>query len=102
MHFSSLTSAVHRIKAVFERFALNLMARTSTIGNEKLVWNILATDLALGSDGGLYISDGVDGWNGTGKGRIYRFNAGKDAQTVEIEEVKSLLQGDWSNKVSIT
>lgn len=67
-------------------------------GNEKLVWNILATDLALSSDGGLYISDWVDGWNGTGKGRIYRFNAGKDAHAVEIEEVKSLLQGDWSKQ----
>lgn len=68
--------------------------------NDKLVWNILATDLALGSDGGLYISDWVDGWDGTGKGRIYKFVADKEAKSVATEEVKSLLRGDWS-KLSI-
>ncbi len=64
--------------------------------NDKLVWNILATDLALGSDGGLYISDWVDGWDGTGKGRIYRFVSDKESKSVASEEVKTLLQGDWS------
>ncbi|MFO0940196.1 MAG: HEAT repeat domain-containing protein [Pirellulales bacterium] len=68
--------------------------------NEKLVWNILATDLALGTDSGLYISDWVDGWDGTGKGRIYKFVADKEAKSVVAEEVKSLLRGDWS-KLSV-
>lgn len=64
--------------------------------NDKLVWNILATDLALGSDGGLYISDWVDGWDGTGKGRIYRFVSDKESKSVASEEVKTLLRSDWS------
>ena len=64
--------------------------------NEQLVWQILATDLAMGSDGNLYISDWVDGWDGTGKGRIYRFESNQ-ADAVEKETVKSLLQGNWAS-----
>jgi quinoprotein glucose dehydrogenase len=33
---------------------------------------VLATDCDFGPDGGFYISDWVEGWSGTGKGRIYR------------------------------
>ena len=35
-------------------------------------WQVLATDVDFGPDGGLYISDWVHGWNVTGKGRVYR------------------------------
>ncbi len=38
-----------------------------------LVRSILATDVDFGYDGHLYATDWVDGWNGPGKGRIYRF-----------------------------
>ncbi len=34
---------------------------------------ILATDVDFGYDGKMYVSDWVDGWNGTSKGRIYAF-----------------------------
>ena len=37
------------------------------------LWQVLATDLAFGPDGFLYLSDWVEGWTGEGKGRIYRF-----------------------------
>ncbi|MDZ4848856.1 MAG: PVC-type heme-binding CxxCH protein [Pirellulaceae bacterium] len=40
---------------------------------EQPIWNILATDIAFGPDGSLYVSDWVNGWNGEGKGRVYRF-----------------------------
>jgi quinoprotein glucose dehydrogenase len=33
---------------------------------------VLATDCDFGPDGGFYISDWVDGWTGTGRGRIHR------------------------------
>ncbi len=36
-------------------------------------WSLLATDVDFGPDGALYVSDWVDGWNKTGKGRIWRF-----------------------------
>lgn len=40
--------------------------------NEELVWQVLATDIDFGPDGSLYFSDWVNGWEGEGKGRIYR------------------------------
>ena len=51
--------------------------------NEEFVWNILATDVDFGPDGGMYVSDWVNGWNGENKGRIYRFADAK-AQTSEL------------------
>ena len=42
------------------------------VNREHFVWNILATDAKFGVDGGLYVSDWVEGWNLTGKGRLYR------------------------------
>lgn len=40
---------------------------------EQPIWKILATDVDFGPDGSIYVSDWVNGWNGEGKGRIYRF-----------------------------
>jgi quinoprotein glucose dehydrogenase len=51
--------------------------------NEELVWNILATDAEFGPDGGLYVSDWINGWNGENKGRVYRF-ADIEAQSSSI------------------
>ena len=51
--------------------------------NEEFIWNILATDVDFGPDGGLYVSDWVNGWNGENKGRIYRF-ADENAQKSEL------------------
>lgn len=40
--------------------------------SQEYLWSILATDVEFGNDGQMYLSDWVDGWNGAGKGRIYR------------------------------
>lgn len=39
--------------------------------SEQLFWGVLATDVDFGPDGALYVSDWVNGWDTTGKGRIY-------------------------------
>ena len=39
---------------------------------EPLVWKVLATDVELGLDGDLYVSDWVHGWDKNNKGRIWR------------------------------
>lgn len=57
---------------------------------EQTFWNILATDVAFGPDGGVYVLDWVNGWNGEGKGRIYRFDA-PDAERDAIEQVRQIL-----------
>ena len=40
----------------------------------QFAWGVLATDCDFGPDGGFYISDWVDGWGLTGKGRIWRLH----------------------------
>ena len=61
------------------------------IDPETFLWNCLATDLAFGPDGAVYVSDWVEGWDGTGKGRIYRFTDDKARAEPEAKEVQSLL-----------
>jgi quinoprotein glucose dehydrogenase len=48
--------------------------------SERFAWNILATDLEFGNDGSLYISDWINGWTGTGKGRIWKVESSSHAQ----------------------
>ncbi|HSG69616.1 MAG TPA: PVC-type heme-binding CxxCH protein, partial [Planctomycetaceae bacterium] len=40
--------------------------------SHEFLWSILATDVDFGYDGSLYLTDWVNGWEGPGKGRIYR------------------------------
>jgi quinoprotein glucose dehydrogenase len=59
---------------------------------EESIWSILATDVAIGPDGALYASDWVNGWNGEGKGRLYRF-AGPPAEPGDPRlEVQAMLR----------
>ena len=53
---------------------------------------VLATDCDFGPDGALYISDWVDGWGGTGKGRIHRVTPGDDASTEQRLATQDLLK----------
>jgi quinoprotein glucose dehydrogenase len=63
-------------------------------------WNVLATDVAFGPEGAIYISDWVDGWDGLGKGRIYRVTDPEHHNSPLVKEVKALLQGDWSQRTA--
>ena len=66
--------------------------------NEEFFWNILATDVEFSPDGGMYVSDWVNGWNGENKGRIYRF-ADTNAQATElVKNTKSLLNKGMKTK----
>lgn len=59
--------------------------------NEEFIWKILATDVEFAPDGGMYVSDWVNGWNGENKGRIYRF-ADEKAQTTDlVKNTRSIL-----------
>ena len=59
--------------------------------NEKLLWNILATDVAFAPDGALAVSDWVEGWDLTGKGRIYKLADKSSANVLVAAEVKTHL-----------
>jgi quinoprotein glucose dehydrogenase len=56
------------------------------------LWNMLVTDIDFGSDGKLYASDWVFGWNGVNKGRLYAFEDPEIQQTSIVKEVERLLK----------
>jgi quinoprotein glucose dehydrogenase len=58
---------------------------------EVFLWNCLVTDIAFGPDGAVYVSDWVDGWEGTGHGRIYRLVDEKQQLRPEVAEVQKLI-----------
>ncbi len=66
--------------------------------NSDPIWTVLATDIAFGPDGAIYISDWVDGWDGLGKARVYRVTSPTHHDTPTVREVKQLLAGDWSGR----
>lgn len=66
--------------------------------DDQPIWSMLATDVTFGPDGALYVSDWVDGWNGEGKGRVYRFIDPQHIDSPEVREVARLLGGDWSTR----
>ena len=62
---------------------------------EETFKNVLATDVEFGPDGAVWVSDWVQGWNGEGKGRIWRFTP-SEPQTTGDDDVATLLAGNWS------
>jgi quinoprotein glucose dehydrogenase len=62
---------------------------------EETFKNLLATDVEFGPDGAVWVSDWVQGWNGDGKGRLWRF-APTEPQPAGEVDVATLLEGDWS------
>ena len=64
------------------------------VDDQQPFWKILATDLAFGADGTLYVSDWVNGWNGLGKGRIYSFTTTNEQARTEGEDTERFLTSD--------
>jgi quinoprotein glucose dehydrogenase len=52
---------------------------------------VLATDCDFGPDGALYVSDWIDGWTGTGKGRIHRITSGDEKSEKQRAATQKLL-----------
>lgn len=53
---------------------------------------LLATDCDFGPDGDFYISDWIEGWVGTGMGRIYRVMCDDPKSVLERQELPKLMQ----------
>ena len=68
------------------------------VNAEEFIWSILATDIDFGPDGSVYVSDWVDGWDGTGKGRIYRFQDEQLGKSALVKEVQSLLKEGFDDR----
>jgi quinoprotein glucose dehydrogenase len=54
------------------------------------IWEVLVTDGDFGYDGCFYLTDWVNGWNLTGKGRIYRVFDPETRHSAPVLEVKKL------------
>ena len=63
--------------------------------SHEFIWSILATDVDFGYDGSLYISDWVNGWNGLGKGRIYRFTDTKHAKAATAAHSAEIMKAGF-------
>lgn len=61
----------------------------------EFLWSCLPTDVDFGYDGNLYTVDWVDGWNQTGKGRVYRLapQERSAAEVALVADVQRLLGG---------
>lgn len=66
--------------------------------SHEFIWSILATDVDFGYDGSLYISDWVNGWNGLGKGRIYRFTDTKHAKAAAVAHSAEIMKVGFSER----
>lgn len=65
---------------------------------KRFIWSVLATDFDFGVDGGGYVLDWVQGWGGTGKGRIYRvYDPGLEGNP-RIAETRKLLAEGMANR----
>src|SRR5438128_2578444 len=61
---------------------------------QHFLWGVLATDVKFGIDGGVYLTDWVQGWEMTGKGRIYRVHdPAIDRDPLVLETKKLLAEG---------
>src|SRR6266536_2740301 len=58
---------------------------------QHFVWGVLATDVKFGVDGGVYVSDWVQGWEMPGKGRIYRVHDPAIDQSPLVLETRRFL-----------
>ena len=58
--------------------------------NEKFWWKFLPTDIEFGYDGSVYVSDWINGWDGVGKGRIYRIYEPDERSKPAVAESKKL------------
>src|SRR5256886_6446851 len=61
------------------------------------VQGLLATDVKFGVDGGVYVSDWVQGWGMTGKGRIYRVHDPALDKDRSVLETRKLLGEGMDN-----
>jgi quinoprotein glucose dehydrogenase len=73
-------------------------ASFEVVDRAEFVWEVLVTDCDFGYDGSLYLSDWVNGWNKTGKGRIYRVSDPTRSQAPLVAETKKLMAEGFTQR----
>ena len=67
-------------------------------GTEDYVWGMCVTDVDFAPDGGLVMSDWVDGWAQPGKGRLYKMTFPEMANRDDLKETAKLIGEDLSKR----
>ncbi|MEO8353634.1 MAG: HEAT repeat domain-containing protein, partial [Chthoniobacteraceae bacterium] len=64
--------------------------------------NVQATDIDFGPDSKIYFTEWGEGWEGTGRGRIFRMDnaAALEQQAAQVAEVQRLIGGELAKKTS--
>lgn len=75
-------------------------ASFSLEGREDFVTGLLPTDVDFGTGNGIYLTDWVEGWDQTGKGRIYRIYDPELEDDAIIKETQALLAEEFAEKDS--
>jgi len=63
----------------------------------KLLWGLSPVDITFGPRPGVYVADWIQGWEKTGKGRIFRVQA-KGTNAAVLNEVNALIGGGLNEK----
>lgn len=66
-------------------------ASFEVVDRMKIIQSVLPTDCDFGPDGGLYLSDWIDGWGLPNKGRIYKIFDPLKVKNPAVQEVTKLL-----------
>lgn len=78
-------SGIHSIAVKPKGASFEVTERTD------FIWDVLVTDGDFGYDGCFYLTDWVNGWNQTGKGRIYRVFDPETRNSTAVLETKKLM-----------
>lgn len=70
------------------------------VDSHEWVWSILATDVEFGYDGSVYMTDWVNGWDGEGKGRIYKFTDTDNVSTAKAANSQQLMKDGFDQRTS--
>ncbi len=65
---------------------------------QDLVWGMCVTDVDFAPDGGLVMSDWVDGWAQPGKGRLYELTFPDMAGRADLKETQKLIAEDLTKR----
>ena len=68
------------------------------VDRSDFIWDVLVTDGDFGYDGCFYLTDWVNGWNQTGKGRIYRVFDPETRGSAAVAEVKQLFATGFAQR----
>ena len=68
------------------------------VDRDRFIWNILATDADIGPAGGMYVLDWTEGWNKTGKGRLYRVYNPDTVASAIVQQTKKIIAEDFTRK----